>query len=149
VGELDSTLRGWRSAALMLTLGSLGIAAAMNWQPLALLVDTVIHWPNIAMALIQVALITSTAGICVLMTTVASGHNSADFQRHAIAQYCIAAAIATASIAVFLVAGERLEMPPAQYLERNLVSTWSLPLVLYLPLALTAVAWTALRHSTR
>jgi hypothetical protein len=149
VDDIDSTARGWHAVALTLTMGSLGLVAALNWQPLALLVDTVMHWPNIAMALIQVALITCTAGICVLMTSVAAGHKSAVFQHHAIAQYSIAATVAAASIARFFVAGRRLEMPPAQYLQENLASSWLLPLLLYAPLALTAVSWTAVRHSTR
>jgi hypothetical protein len=147
VDDINSTARGLHAAAL--TLGSLGTAAALTWQPLALLVDTVMRWPNIAMALIQVALITCAAGICVLVTTAVSGHNPAVVQRHATAQYSIAATVAAVSIAIFLVAGERLEMPPAQYLERNIASSWLLPLVLYVPLALTLVSWTAMRHSTR
>ena len=35
------------STAMILALGSLGLVAALNWQPLTLLIDTVLHWPNI------------------------------------------------------------------------------------------------------
>ena len=37
------------STAMILALGSLGMVAALNWQPLTLLIDTVLRWPNIAM----------------------------------------------------------------------------------------------------
>ncbi len=33
------------------------MVAALNWQPLTLLLDTLLHWPNISMALSQVALV--------------------------------------------------------------------------------------------
>jgi hypothetical protein len=33
------------------------IGAALNWQPLTLLLDTLLHWPNISMGLSQVALV--------------------------------------------------------------------------------------------
>ena len=36
---------------MILALGSLGLVAALNWQPLTLLIDTVLHWPNISMGL--------------------------------------------------------------------------------------------------
>ncbi len=147
--DIDSTARGWHPAALTLTLGSLGIAAALTWQQLALLVDTVLRWPNIAMALIQVALITCTAGICVLMTAAVSRHNPAVVQRYVVAQYSVAATVAAASMAMFLVAGRRLEMPPALYLQENVASSWLLPFVLYVPLALTLVSWTAIGHTAR
>jgi hypothetical protein len=149
VDDIDSTAGNWHPAALTLTLGGLGIAAALNWQPLALLVDTVMHWPNIAMAWIQVALIACTAGICVLITTVAWGHKSAIVARYVVAQYSIAATVAAASMAMFLVAGRRLEMPSALYLQENVASSWLLPLVLYVPLALTLVSWTAIGHTAR
>ena len=55
-------------------MGSLVLVAALSWQPLALLIDTVMHWPNIAMGLSQVALVACAAGTCVMITTVASGH---------------------------------------------------------------------------
>jgi hypothetical protein len=40
-------------------------------------------------------------------------------------------------------------MPPQEYLKQNLASSWLLPLLLYVPLALTLVSWTAMRHSSR
>ena len=51
------------SAAMMLALGSLGFVAALNWQPLTLLVDTLLHWPNISIALSQVALTLCAAAL--------------------------------------------------------------------------------------
>ena len=57
------------SAAMILALGSLGLVAALNWQPLTLLLDTLLHWPNISMVLSQVALIACAAGSCVMITT--------------------------------------------------------------------------------
>ena len=44
------------SAAMILALGSLGFVAALNWQPLTLLIDTMLHWPNVSTVLSQVAL---------------------------------------------------------------------------------------------
>ena len=64
------------STAMILALGSLGLVAALNWQPLTLLIDTVLNWPNIATGLSQVALIACAAGSCVMITTVASERSS-------------------------------------------------------------------------
>ena len=44
------------SAAMILALGSLGLVAALNWQPLTLLIDTLVRWPNVSTVLSQVAL---------------------------------------------------------------------------------------------
>ena len=52
------------STAMILALGCLGLVAAFNWQPLTLLIDTVLRWPNISMGLSQVALIGCAAGSC-------------------------------------------------------------------------------------
>jgi len=87
VDDLDATIKGCRTAAWTLALGSLVLVAALSWQPLALLVDTMM-WPNFAMGcLSQVALIACAAGSCVMITTVASGHKPAVTRRFAIAQY--------------------------------------------------------------
>jgi hypothetical protein len=48
VDDHDATIKGWRTAALTLALGSLVLGTALSWQPLALLVDTVLRWPNLA-----------------------------------------------------------------------------------------------------
>ena len=34
------------STAMILALGSLGLVAALNWQPLTLLLDSLLHWPQ-------------------------------------------------------------------------------------------------------
>jgi hypothetical protein len=87
VDDLDATIKGCRTAAWTLALGSLVLVAALSWQPLALLVDTMM-WPNFAMGcLSQVALIACAAGSCVMITTVASGDKPAVTRRFAIAQY--------------------------------------------------------------
>ena len=57
VDDLDATIKRWRIGAWKLALGSLGLVAALSWQPLALLIDTMVHWPNIAMGMSQVALV--------------------------------------------------------------------------------------------
>ena len=150
VGDLDSTIKGWRTAAGTLALGSPVPVAALSWQPLALLIDTMLHWPNIAMGLIPVALVACAAGVCVLITTVASGHKPAVIRRFAIAQYSIAAVIAAVSLVMFFAAGQRYEMAPAEYLNQNLASSWLLPLLFYVPLALTLVSLAAaMRYSSR
>jgi hypothetical protein len=141
------------SSAMILALGSLGLVAALNWQPLTLLLDTVLHWPNISMALSQVALIGCAAGSCVMITTVASGRKPATLRRIAIAQYIVAGVIAMVSLAMFFAAGQQTEMAPHEYLSRNLGSSgtslpWLLPL-LYILLALTLVSWGGMRHSNR
>jgi hypothetical protein len=41
VDDLDATIKGCRTAAWTLALGSLVLVAALSWQPLALLVDRV------------------------------------------------------------------------------------------------------------
>src|SRR5262249_11061794 len=116
---------------------------------LALLVDTLMHWPNIAMGLTQVALVSCAAASCVLITALALRHQPLVFRRFAIAQYSFGVVIAAVSLVMFFAAGQRYEMPPLEYLDRNLASSWSLPLVLYMPLALTLASWTAMRHSNR
>jgi hypothetical protein len=151
VDDVDATIKRWRSAALTLAVGGLLLAAAFNWHPLALLIDTVMRWPNIAMGLCQVALITCAAGSCVAITTVASRHKPAATRRFVIAQCGIAAAVGALSLVMFFAAGKQYEMAPQEYLARNLASSWSLPLWLYLPLALTVtvVSWVGIRHSSR
>jgi hypothetical protein len=140
------------STAMILALGSLGIVAALNWQPLTLLIDTALRWPNIAVALSQVALIACAAGSCVMITTVASERRPAAIRRLAIGQYLVAAAIAVATMVAFLRADQEPEMAPEEYMRRNLApggsSAWLLPL-LYVLLALTLVAWAGVRHSNR
>jgi hypothetical protein len=141
------------SSAMILALGSLGTVAALNWQPLTLLIDTALHWPNIAVAFSQVALISCAAGSCVMITTVASDRKPATIRRIAIAQYAVAAVIAVITMVAFFVGGKEPEMAPEEYLRRNLGSAggwsaWLLPL-LYVLLALTLVAWAGMRHSNR
>lgn len=148
--DLHATIKHWRTSAWTLALGSLVLVVALWWQPLALLVDTMMHWPSIAMELSQVALIACAAGSCVMITTVVSRHEPAVIRRFAIAQYSIAAAVAAVSLVMFFAAGQRYEMSPQEYLERNLASSWLLPLLLYVSLALTLVLWTAaMRYSSR
>jgi hypothetical protein len=141
------------STAMILALGSLGVVAALNWQPLTLLIDTLLHWPNISMGLSQVALIACAAGSCVMITTVSSLRSPAAARKLAMVQYGVAAVIAAASLAVFFAAGREPEMAPEEYLRRSLGSDgtsvpWLLPL-LYVMLALSLVAWAGLRHSNR
>ncbi len=141
------------STAMILALGSLGVVAALNWQPLALLIDTLLRWPNIAMGLSQVALIGCAAGSCVMITTVSSNRSPAAVKKIAMVQYGVATVIAVASLAVFFAAGRGTEMAPQEYLRRSLAADgaslpWLLPL-LYVMLALSLVAWAGLRHSNR
>ncbi|MGZ5364853.1 MAG: hypothetical protein ACXWZR_13170 [Mycobacterium sp.] len=141
------------STAMILALGSLGLVAALDWQPLTLLIDTVLRWPNISMGLSQVALVACAAGSCVMITTVASGRKPATIRKIAIAQYSVAGVIAVASLVAFFSAEQQPEMSPEEYLRRNLASggnllPWLLPL-LYVLLALTLVSWAGLRHSNR
>ena len=141
------------STAMILALGSLGLVAALNWQPLTLLIDTVLQWNNISMGLSQVALIACAAGSCVMITTVSSERNAATIRKIAIAQYSVAGAIAVASLVTFFASGQQPEMSPEEYLKRNLGSSdgrlpWLLPL-LYVLLALTLVSWAGMRHSNR
>ncbi|MDG4668364.1 hypothetical protein [Mycobacterium sp. 236(2023)] len=141
------------STAMILALGSLGVVAALNWEPLTLLIDTLLRWPNISMGLSQVALIACAAGSCVMITTVSSIRTPSTARRIALAQYAVAVVIAAISLAVFLTAGQQPEMSPEEYLRRNLSGggnalPWLLPL-LYVLLALSLVAWAGLRHSNR
>jgi hypothetical protein len=141
------------STAMILALGSLGFVAALNWQPLTLLIDTVLHWPNISVGLSQVALIACAAGSCVMITTVSSVRKPATIKKIAVAQYGVAGAITVVSLVTFFAAGQQPEMSPEEYLKRNLGSKgtalpWLLPL-LYVLLALTLVSWAGMRHSNR
>ena len=110
------------STAMILALGSLGLVAALNWQPLTLLIDTLLHWPNISMGLSQVALIALRG------RQLRDDHDGgverkpATIRRIAIAQYGVAAVIAVSSLVIFFAAGQQPEMSPEEYLKRNLGS---------------------------
>jgi hypothetical protein len=141
------------STAMILALGSLGLVAALNWEPLSLLIDTLLHWPNIAMGLSQVALVACAAGSCVMITSASSDRKPATVRRVALAQYAVAAVIAVATLVSFLTAERQPEVSPEEYLRRNLGTGgtalhWLLPL-LYVLLALTLVAWAGMRNSNR
>ena len=141
------------STAMILALGSLGLVAALNWQPLTLMIDTLLRWPNIAMGFSQVALIACAAGSCVMITTVSSERTPATIRKIAIAQYSVAAVIAVVTLVTFFAGGQQQEMAPQEYLKQNLGSSdgrlpWLLPL-LYVLLALTLVSWAGMRHSNR
>jgi len=56
-----------------------------------------------------------------------------------IAQYNIAAVFAAVSLMMFFAAGQQYELSPQEYLQRNLASSWLLPVLLYVPLALILV----------
>ena len=58
-----------------------------------------------------------------------------------IAQYKIAAVFAAVSLVTFFAAGQQYELYPQEYLQRNLASSWFLPVLLYVPLALILVPW--------
>jgi hypothetical protein len=141
------------SAAMIIALGSLAIVAALNWQPLSLLLDTALHWPNVSVGLSQVALVACAAGSCVMITSVASVRRPVVIRRIAMVQYSIAIVIAVVSLALFFVGGRQPEMSAEQYLAHNLGTSktslpWLLPL-LYVLLALTMVTWAGMRHSNR
>lgn len=141
------------SAAMILALGSLGLVAALNWQPLTLLIDTALGWPNVSTVLSQVALIACAAGSCVMITSASSGRKPAAIRRIAIIQYVVAAAISALTLGAFFTSRQQPEMSPEEYLRQNLVAgrtalSWLIPL-LYVSLALTLVAWAGARHSNR
>lgn len=141
------------SAAMIVALGSLGLVAALNWEPLTLLLDTILHWPNVSSMLSQVALIACAAGSCVMITSASSSRKPLAIRRIAMAQYSVAAAIAVLTLVLFFLTPRQPEMAPEEYLRRNLGSggnslSWLLPL-LYVLLALTLVAWAGVRNSNR
>jgi hypothetical protein len=141
------------SAAMILALGSLGLVAALNWQPLTLLIDTLVRWPNVSTVMSQVALISCAAGSCVMITSAASERKPATIRRIAMIQYGVAALIAVLTLIGFFSSPQQPEMAPEEYLRRNLGSgamnlSWLLPL-LYVMLALTLVVWAGVRHSNR
>jgi hypothetical protein len=59
--DLDATIKGCRTGAWRLASGSLGLVAALSWQPLTLMLDTLLRWNNVSMGLSQVALIACAA----------------------------------------------------------------------------------------
>ncbi|MGV0849364.1 hypothetical protein [Mycolicibacterium phlei] len=141
------------STAMILALGSLGLVAALNWQPLTLLIDTLLRWPNISMGLTQVALVGCAAGSCVMITAVSSVRKPATIRKIAMAQYAVAGVIAVVSLVAFFTAEKLPEMAPEEYLRRTLNNSgntlpWLLPL-LYILLALSLVSWAGLRYSNR
>jgi hypothetical protein len=141
------------SAAMILALGSLGLVAALNWQPLTLLLDTMLGWNNVSTVLSQVALIVCAAGSCVMITSASSSRKPAAIRRIATIQYAVAGAIAVVTLAAFFTSPEQPEMAPEEYLRRTLgqggsALTW-LPPLLYVMFALSLVAWAGVRHSNR
>ena len=119
--------------------------AALNWQPLTLLLDTLLRWPNVSMGLSQVAL--DRVRRRQLRDDHVGRRRSASpppFDASRCAQYGVAAVIAIATLVAFFTAGQQPEMSPEEYLRRNLGSSgtalsWLLPL-LYVLLALTLVS---------
>lgn len=141
------------STAMIIALGSLGLVAALNWQPLTLLLDTVLQWPNISSLLSQIALIACAAGSCVMITSASSARRPAAVRRIARAQYSLAGLIAVVTMVLFFAEPQQTEMAPEEYLRRNLGSggnslSWLVPL-LYVLLALSLVAWAGVRNSNR
>jgi hypothetical protein len=135
------------SSAMIVALGSLAIVAALSWPPVTLLVDAA--RANISVGLIQVALIASAAGSCVMITSVASTRHSSVTRRLAVIQYCVAALIAVVSLVLFFSGQRQPEMTPREYLARNLGSGttamhWLVPL-LYVLLVLTLACWVGMR----
>ena len=141
------------SAAMILALGGLGTVAALNWQPLTLLLDALLRWPNVSAVLSLVALITCAAGSCVMITSVSSSRTPTTTRKIAMAQYGVAAVIALITLAAFFTSPQQSEMSPEEYLRRNLGPggtplSW-LPPLLYVLFALSLVAWAGVRHSNR
>jgi hypothetical protein len=135
------------SSAMIVALGSLAIVAALSWPPVTSLVDAV--QANISVGLIQVALIASAAGSCVMITSVASTRHPSVTRRLAVIQYCVAALIAVVTLVLFSTAKRQPEMTPKEYLARNLGSGstamhWLVPL-LYVLLVLTLACWVGMR----
>ena len=143
------------STAMIVALGSLGLVAALNWQPLTLLIDTLLRWPNISMGLSQVGADRLRGGQ--LRDDHHASHPAAtrrSSRRIALAQYSVAAVIA-------VVDAGRSSSPRGSNRRWRPRSTcgatsapaatslpWLLPL-LYVLLALTLVSWAGLRHSNR
>lgn len=141
------------STAMILALASLALIAALNWQPLTLLIDRLLPWPNISLGLSQVALVACAAGSCVMITSASSVRKPATIRRIAMAQYAVAAVIAVVTALAFFAAGRQPEMSAQEFLQRNLSDggnslPWLLPL-LYVLLALSLVSWAGLRYSNR
>jgi len=135
------------SSAMIVALGSLAIVAALSWPPVTMLVDAA--QANISVGLIQVALIASAAGSCVMITSVASTRNPSVTRRLAVIQYCAAALIAVFTLVLFFTGKRQPEMTPREYLARNLGSGttamhWLVPL-LYVLLVLTLACWVGMR----
>ena len=135
------------SSAMIIALGSLAIVAALSWPPVTLLIDTA--QANISVGLIQVALIASAAGSCVMITSVASTRHSSVTRRLAVIQYCVAALIAVVTLVLFFSGQRQPEMTPREYLARNIGSGttamhWLVPL-LYVLLVLTLACWVGMR----
>lgn len=141
------------SSAMIVALGSLAVVAALNWQPLTLLLDTLLRWPNVSTVLSQVALITCAAGSCVMISSAASARKPIAVRRIALVQYAIATVVAVATLVAFFANPPQPEMTPEEYLRRNLGPggtelSW-LPTLLYVFFALTLVVWAGVRHSNR
>jgi len=140
------------STAMIVALGSLGLVAALNWEPLTLLIDTALRWNNISTGLSQVAMVACAAGSSVMITTVSSGRRAATIRKLAFVQYGIATVIAVVTLIAFFAAGQQPEMTPEEYLRQNLGRgnslPWLLPL-LYVLMALSLVSWAGLRYSNR
>ena len=116
------------SAAMILALGSLGLVAALNWEPLTLLIDTLVRWPNVSTVLSQVALIACAAGSCVMITSAASERKPATIRRIAVIQYGIATLIAALTMVAFFTSPQQprhrhrtgSQVAPQELLRRHL-----------------------------
>ena len=114
------------------------------------------HWPNIAMGLSCDGVESGGVGrlCCRQLRNDQHRHVGTQAGRHPALRDCAVqrgAVIAAVSLVMFFAAGQRYEIPPSEYLNQNLSSSWLLLLLLYVPLALTLtlVSWVGMRSSSR
>ncbi|ALR10204.1 hypothetical protein BST43_20720 [Mycobacteroides saopaulense] len=141
------------STGMIVALGSLALVSALNWEPLTILVDSSLGWPNISVAVSQAALTACAAGSCVMITSMSASRTAVANKRWARWQYLAATVIAGASLAVFFSRGRQPEMTPREFLKRDLGgfasgTAWLVPM-LYIAVALSVVLWAGMAYSNR
>ena len=108
------------SAAMIIALGGLAVVAALNWQPLTLMLDTLLHWPNISVGLSQLALIASAAGSCVMITSRRIRTQPGSRTTNRVAAVRVCRGHRGRDAVVFFAAERQPEMSPQEYMRRNL-----------------------------
>ncbi|MGL4305252.1 MAG: hypothetical protein ACRCSF_03780 [Mycobacteriaceae bacterium] len=141
------------SMGMIVALGSLAVVASLSWEPLAVLVDEALGWPNLSFALSQVGMVGSAVGSCVMITSMSASRTSLQNNHFARIQYAIAGGVSALALGIFFARGELPARYPDDFInefgqQRGIIESWLLPTV-YTVFVMLVVIWSGFRYITR